>query len=250
MILRTLGKLVSSVSRFKFFRSAKAAEKAASMAETATVATKVSARTIGRTVWNVADKGLTVYAGYDLIYNLTHSEGADADKSKVLLMYEQITNDIINDVVATALMVDTNDTRVVSDTFKILGAANMTDDFSPKTMRALSYACLGEYLDDFPSSTKFAPDEIGKILAADTVELFRFLGVKPGAEEANELLQTIADFDFNNCPVEVLRKYDFQCYVLEELLSSFDNFESSEPNRSRIDTKEKKSLDFTGDTLD
>jgi len=182
----------------------------------------VSGRTGGvlRSLWRVVDVGLTGWFIYDIFWG--DEEGA------VDAAHTMIYDALVPESVAMALSVPLNDTAVVCNAFAAQGVKYINDEASQRTIRGLGYLGAAAYLNEYPYGTmKFGPDQIKEILSNETTGFFKTFNENITQEELDQIQTAFDDIDWDGMEMDVIRRFDFICYIISDLADYAELVETS-----------------------
>lgn len=188
----------------------------------------VSGRTGGvlRSLWRIVDVGLTGYFIYDIFWG--DDEGA-ADAAHTMIF-----ESLVPESVAMALSVPINDTSVVCNAFALQGVKYINDEASQRTIRGLGYLGAAAYLNEYPYGTlKYGPEQIKEILKGETTGFFKEFNSDISQEDLDQLESAIDDIDWDGMEMDVIRRFDFICYIISDL-ADYAELSESQTNINQV----------------
>lgn len=182
-------------------------------------ASKSSAlRTVARSVWRVADYGITGYA----IYDLTRGGSSDSTPEEKVVFHNRLMNAILPNEVLLALSLEVKDASAVAGAFRRAGSQLISDDMDDDSLAGFAYLAFAEYIRKVPTGSMRSGEDITTILASEYIQMIESSGIM--GEEEGGSIEDVKEFfenmDLSSAPIEIIRRYDFLCFVLEQVLDS------------------------------
>lgn len=162
-------------------------------------------------VWNVVDKGLTAYAIYDIFW------GDDTPSELKQHGYDYVISQLLTPGISAALTAEISDSRAAAFAFANMGVREMSDSADGRSMTAVAYLMCSDYLVTNPSGLMYSKDQIVKFLSEEMGSFIQS-GATISEDEIDSFAAVLEDMDLDSMPVSEVRKFDFLCFLLEQLL--------------------------------
>jgi hypothetical protein len=181
-------------------------------------------RAVAGSIWRVADYGITGYAAYEII----SSFGGESTREEKLMAHQRMLKALMPDEIMLALSVQVKDVNAVCAAFRRGGSQLMSEDLDDDSLAGFSYIAFAEYIRKCPTGALRDPKEISEILTGEFSQMLESAGII-GSEEGGSL-EDIKEFfeelELANAPIELIRRYDFLCFVMEQILESEGSLEN------------------------
>lgn len=174
-------------------------------------------------LWRVGSVGLNTLFIYDMWRNWDSenpeaNSGLDAETASQVI--KSLFEDLIPTEVAIAFDMDITDTKSVAHAYRNHGLSLVSEQLDKESMRGFSYVAFAEYISDYEDTPKRQPDAIASILRAELTQFYNTIQKQDGWDflaTISEISEITDSLNLDGAPTEIIRRYDFLCFLLEHL---------------------------------